>query len=68
VVALTATEPPHEATRWTAAAMAEAVGISLSSVQRIWKAHALQPHRMRRFGSVPAGGREASMDGEALFD
>src|SRR6187431_3744287 len=38
VVALTAIEPPHEATHWTAAAMAEAVGISLSSVQRIWKA------------------------------
>jgi transposase len=49
VVALTATEPPHEATHWTAAAMAKAVGISLSSVQRIWKAHGLQPHRIRRF-------------------
>jgi len=49
VVALTATEPPHEATHWTAAAMAKAVGISLSSVQRIWKAHGLQPHRMRLF-------------------
>ena len=31
VVALTATEPPHEATHWTAAAMAKAVGISLST-------------------------------------
>ena len=49
VVALTAAEPSHEATHWTAAAMAKAVGISLSSVQRIWKAHGLQPHRMRRF-------------------
>src|SRR5829696_8418260 len=44
-----AAEPPHEATHWTAAAMAKAVGISLSSVQRIWKAHGLQPHRIRRF-------------------
>ena len=49
VVALTATEPPHEATHWTAAAMAKAVGISVSSVQRIWHAHKLQPHRMRHF-------------------
>src|SRR3954462_833676 len=49
VVALTATEPPHEATHWTAAAMAAAVGISVSSVQRIWRAHGLAPHRMRRF-------------------
>ena len=28
---------------------AEAVGISVSSVQRIWRAHGLQPHRVRRF-------------------
>ena len=49
VVALTATEPPHEATHWTAAAMAKAVGISVSSVQRIWRAHGLAPHRMRHF-------------------
>jgi transposase len=49
VVALTATEPPHEATHWTAAALAKAAGISVSSVQRIWKAHGLAPHRLRRF-------------------
>jgi len=49
VVDLTTTEPPHEATHWTAAAMAAAVGISVSSVQRIWRAHGLAPHRMRRF-------------------
>ena len=35
VVALTPTEPPGEATHWTAAAMAAATGISISSVQRI---------------------------------
>ena len=49
VVALTATEPPHEATHWTAAAMAKAVGLSVSSVQRIWRAHGLAPHRVRQF-------------------
>jgi transposase len=50
VVGLTTTgEPPGEATHWTAAAMAETVGISASSVQRIWRAHGLQPHRVRRF-------------------
>ena len=49
VVALTNTEPPHEATHWTAAAMARATGVSISSVQRIWKAHGLRPHRMRAF-------------------
>src|SRR6476469_4860803 len=49
VVALTATEPPHEATHWTGAAMAKAAGVSVSSVQRIWRAHGLAPHRVRRF-------------------
>src|SRR6476646_3980280 len=34
VVALTRTDPPAEATHWTATMMAQAVGISASSVQR----------------------------------
>ena len=29
--------------------MAKAAGLSVSSVQRIWRAHGLQPHRMRQF-------------------
>jgi hypothetical protein len=29
--------------------MAKAIGISLGSVQRIWRAHKLQPHRLRTF-------------------
>ena len=29
--------------------MAKVVGISVSSVQRIWLAHGLQPHRLRQF-------------------
>ena len=29
--------------------MAKATGASVSSVQRIWRAHGLQPHRMRQF-------------------
>ena len=49
VVVLTQTDPPAEATHWTAAMMAKAVGISASSVQRIWRAHGLQPHRVQRF-------------------
>jgi len=49
VVALTLAGPSQNATHWTGAAMAEAVGISVSSVQRIWRAHGLQPHRVRRF-------------------
>ena len=49
VVALTCTEPPHQATHWTGRAMAKAIGISVGSVQRIWRAHQLQPHRLRTF-------------------
>jgi hypothetical protein len=49
VVALTKSDPPSEVTHWTAAAMAKAVGVSISSVQRIWRAHGLQPHRVHLF-------------------
>jgi transposase len=49
VVALTCAEPPGEATQWTGRAMAKTAGISLRSVQRIWQAHRLQPHRIRTF-------------------
>jgi Homeodomain-like domain len=48
VVALTLTEPPGEATHWTGR-MAAVTGVSLRSVQRIWAARGLQPHRVRRF-------------------
>ena len=48
-VALTLGDPPGEATRWTAEMMARAAGISVSSVQRIWRAHGLRPHRVRQF-------------------
>jgi transposase len=49
VVALTCAEPPGEATHWTGRAMAKTAGISLRSVQRIWTAHDLQPHRIPSF-------------------
>jgi hypothetical protein len=46
-VALTGTAPPHQAIHWTGRAMAKATGIAVGSVQRIWRAHKLQPHRLR---------------------
>jgi transposase len=49
VVALTGQPPPGEATHWTVRAMAEAAGVSRASVQRIWQAHGLQPHRFKTF-------------------
>ncbi len=41
--------PPDDATHWTAPAMAAASGLSVSSVQRIWRAHGLRPHQVRSF-------------------
>jgi transposase len=49
VLALTCGEPPGAATHWTGRAMARTVGLSLPTVQRIWRAHRLQPHRLRTF-------------------
>ena len=49
VLDLTLGEPPGEVTHWSGRMMAEATGISLRSVQRIWSAHNLQPHRLRTF-------------------
>ena len=49
IVALTLGEPPGETTQWTGRAMADVAGVSLTSVQRIWKAFGLAPHRMRTF-------------------
>ena len=49
ILALTKKTPPHEATHWTGAAMAQAVGVSVTSVHRVWRSHGLQPHRLRLF-------------------
>jgi len=49
IVALTLGEPPGETTHWTGRLMAKVAGVGLTSVQRIWKAHGLAPHRIRTF-------------------
>jgi transposase len=49
VLALACAAPPGEATHWTGRMMAKAAGLSLRTVQRIWAAHKLQPHRLRTF-------------------
>jgi transposase len=49
VQATLSSKPPGETTHWTAPAMAKVQGISVSSVQRIWRKHGLQPHRTRHF-------------------
>ena len=49
IVRLTQQAPPHEATHWTLRAMAKVAGVAASTVQAIWKAHGLSPHRWRHF-------------------
>lgn len=49
ILRMTQSPPPHEATHWTLRAMAKAAGVAASTVQSIWKAHGLSPHRWRRF-------------------
>jgi transposase len=49
IVRLTQAPPPYEATHWTLRAMAKVAGIAASTVQAIWKAHGLSPHRWRQF-------------------
>jgi transposase len=40
---------PPDATHWSSRGMAKASGVSISSVQRIWRAFGLQPHRLETF-------------------
>lgn len=49
VVALTLKAPPPGLTHWSTRELAERVGISHMSVYRLWRAHALQPHRVQTF-------------------
>ena len=49
VVEKTVKERPANATHWSARTMAEEMGISHTSVQRIWAEHGLKPHLVRSF-------------------
>ena len=49
VVARTTQSKPANATHWSRSSMARQMGISESSVGRIWHAHGLKPHRMESF-------------------
>ena len=49
IVALTLKSPPKGLTHWSTREVAERAGVSHTTVHRIWKAHALQPHRVESF-------------------
>jgi transposase len=49
VIVKTLESTPKDATHWSSRGMAKASGLSISSVQRIWRAFGLQPHRLETF-------------------
>ncbi len=49
IVHATLHRTPPGATPWSCRTMAKAQGVSRSTVQRIWDAHGLQPHRVETF-------------------
>ena len=49
IVEKTTQEKPAGSTHWSTRTMAPIVGVSPSSVGRIWRAHGLQPHRVKNF-------------------
>ena len=49
VIVKTLESTPGNATHWSSRGMAKACGLSVSTVQRIWRAFGLQPHRIETF-------------------
>jgi transposase len=49
IVAATTQTRPRGATHWSTRTMAKAQAVSAATVQRIWDAHGLQPHRVKTF-------------------
>jgi len=49
VVAMTLKPPGQGRTHWTTRDLARETGLSHSTVHRLWRAHALQPHRLETF-------------------
>jgi len=49
VITETLETTPRDATHWSTRSMAKATGMSQSAIARIWKAFALEPHRVETF-------------------
>src|SRR6266545_830617 len=49
VLARTLESQPQAATHWSTRSLAQATGLSQSSISRIWRAFSLQPHRSQAF-------------------
>lgn len=44
-----ATQPPKERNRWSTRTMARSIGVSQSTVSRIWRHNDIKPHRVKTF-------------------
>jgi len=49
IVRLTTQTQPEAATEWSTRSLAAVTGVSDTTIQRIWKAHGLKPHRTKQF-------------------
>ena len=49
IVEATLHTKPKDATHWSTRTMAKVQGVSHSTIQRIWDAHGLQPHRVKTY-------------------
>jgi transposase len=49
IVTKTTRQSPPDATHWSTRSLAEATGVSPSTVGRIWRSHGLKPHRVKTF-------------------
>ena len=49
LIRLTVNDKPADATHWSRTSMAKKVGVSPSSVGRVWAAAGLKPHRVKTF-------------------
>jgi transposase len=49
IVRLTTQTQPEGATQWSTRTLAAVAGVSDTTIQRIWKARVLKPHRVKRF-------------------
>ena len=49
IVKKTIEEKPEDRTHWSTRSMAKAVGVSKTTVGKVWKAHHLKPHLEKTF-------------------
>ena len=68
VIVRTLESVPADATHWSSRGMARACGLSVSTVQRIWRAFGLQPHRLGELQALHRSGlrRQSPRCGRAL--